>query len=214
MKPRITIGGNLAKPAENGINKYGKDYCRFSVIVASKLQETDIVVDCFLPYHLDEEKLALFQRRIFVTVKGRYSETIRPAGEKHFFNRALNVTDYAVSEHRNYFFEGLQIDFVGTISDYPVSGNKKTYFPICDNSLSVDHMNKSRRFDCQIPYELSPVQLKEFQKGALIYVQGKYADRMLTSEQGVFIERFIDIRDFKILEQPKINVTIGDMYKK
>lgn len=214
MKPRITIGGNLARPAENGVNKNGKDYSRFSVIVTGRHQESDFIINCFLPYHLDEEKLELFQKRIFVMVKGRYSHTIRQGAESYFFNRTLNVTDFATSEVKNYFFEGMQIDFVGTISSYPVSGNKKTHFSVLDNSLSADPVSPGRHIVCQIPYELSPVQLKDFQKGAHIYMQGRYCDRMLITGGGALIERFIDVRDFEILEQPKVNITIGDMFKK
>lgn len=205
MKPRITTGGRIVKAATNGESKNGKKYCHFCIQVAVKTGE-DILLDCFLPYHPDEKQQQALSKGSFVMLRGRYGEAINTSGEKTFFNRTLNVNDFVVSDRESPFFDGLRIDFVGTVADYPVSRQGQTLFPVEDKNM--DGTGHRRLFSCQIPRELTASQLKEFQKGTFIYLQGRYADYMVTNHHGSHIERYIGVRDYRILEQPRISITI------
>lgn len=210
MKARVTIIGHLVKDAENFVNKKEQNQCKFTVAVNVEKKQ-GYYIDCFLNTHLTEQQLKVFKKGTLAMFMGRYNEYINISENSRYFNRTLNISDFYASKIRSPFYKDFTINLVGYLLDKPEYIDGNTTFTLCEKPFELYGSEDNKRYKCYMNYKISKTVLEQLENDTAIYVYGNYSDQLNQIANSIYIDRFIEVKDFEIVEKPSKNIKMGQI---
>lgn len=214
MRTRAIITGRLTKDAKNITTKDGQKRCFFDVAVNTG-KDCPVYIACFLRYHLSDEQLSEYKEGCLCNFTGYLSENLKlDKNEKAHLNRTLDIKDFNHSREFGKYSEAVKIIFVGYVYQDAVIQNGETIFKVSEYPL-YDDCDSNKHFEATINYKVNDKVLSSLKDGSMVFLFGYYKDKILPApaNTGVYIERFIQVADYEIIEKSTLsqNFKIGDL---